>query len=491
MSNKQRKSVQEKRENNYNSAKTWQVGFFALNNAATNFAFFMMLYYAFYSQNILGLGAAIVGTIAMAMRLFDAVTDPLIGFFMDKTDGKFGKFRPFMLVGNIIIVTTVLAIFRTPDHWAMNQKYLFTSVMYGLFILGYTLQCTVTKGAQAALTNDPKQRPLFTMFDAVYTAIVYSGGTYFLATVMAPKYPQNMIDPLLWKNASLLFMSASFICTVLAIIGLWEKDRTEFFGLGENAVKVKFKDYVDIIKNNRPIKLLVVAASTDKLASTAIRGAQIYFFSNILLNTALQGKYSLGCIIPVIFITIVGVNYSRKTGIKKAFVGASWISLIMLIAIVALVPILSKTSTGTIILLVIWAVQYGIMNLSTGIVIPMIADCADYETYRSGRFIPGMMGTLFSFVDKMISSLATFIIGMVIAWAGYGNSVIQPNTAVSSKFYIGILFCVFGLPILGHLASIIAMKFYSLDGPMMEKVNKGIADKKASSVIKEAAAAEA
>ncbi|GAA0181389.1 MFS transporter [Clostridium sediminicola] len=491
MINKEKNGVQANQETNYNSAKTWQIGFFALNNTATNIAMFCMFYYAFFTQNILGLGAALIGTIAMSMRMFDAVTDPLIGFIIDRTNGKFGKFRPFMLVGNVILFITVLLIFRTPAHWATNQKYMFTTVMYAIYIIGYTLQCTVTKGAQAALTNNPKQRPMFTMFDAIYNTILFSGGTFLVTTVMAPKYPKNMIDPLLWKHVSLLFMILSAIFTILAITGIWEKDRTEFFGLGENAVQVKFRDYADILKNNRPIQMLVVAASTDKLASTAIRGAQLYFFSNILLNTALQGKFSLTSVIPVMLITIIGVNFSRKAGIKKAFVGATWGSMLMLILTLVVTPMLTKSSTGIIILLCLMAVQAGVMGISTNIVIPMIADCADYETSRSGRFIPGMMGTLFSFVDKMISSLSTFILGMVIAWAGYGNSVIQPNTAVNSKFYIGILFCIFGLPILGHLASLIAMKFYYLDAPMMEKVKKTINNKKAAGAIVETAATDA
>ena len=49
------------------------------------------------------------------------------------------------------------------------------------------------------------------------------------------------------------------------------------------------------------------------------------------------------------------------------------------------------------------------MSIASSIVIPMTADCADYEVYRSGRYVPGLMGTLFSFVDKIISSLAVYI----------------------------------------------------------------------------------
>jgi Na+/melibiose symporter-like transporter len=263
-----------KTKSNYNSAKKWQIGLFTLNNTASNTAFFLMFFYAFFTQNVLGLSAAVVGAIAMAMRMFDGVTDPIIGFMLDKTDGKFGKFRPFMLGGNIVLFITVLAIYRTPAEWALQTKYIYTSVMYALFVIGYTFQTCCTKGAQAALTNDPKQRPMFTLFDSIYNIILFNGGTYIIMSLMAPKYPANINDPALWKTVSIMFMIASFIFTVLAVIGIWEKDRTEHFGLGQNAVKIKFKDTIDVIKNNRPT---TIAA----MATCPIRLRKIYFMDHL------------------------------------------------------------------------------------------------------------------------------------------------------------------------------------------------------------------
>ena len=87
----------------YNNAKIWQIGFFSLNNCATNIAMFLMMQYSYFTQNVLGMAAAIIGIIATSTRIFDAVTDPIVGFLVDRTNGKFGKFRPYMLVGNVII----------------------------------------------------------------------------------------------------------------------------------------------------------------------------------------------------------------------------------------------------------------------------------------------------------------------------------------------------------------------------------------------------
>lgn len=61
---------------------------------------------------------------------------------------------------------------------------------------------------------------------------------------------------------------------------------------------------------------------------------------------------------------------------------------------------------------------YNTLLFAGNIVIPMTADCADYETYRSGKYVPGLMGTLFSFVDKIVSSFAPMIAGLVFAEDG-------------------------------------------------------------------------
>ena len=82
-------------EDAYNDCPTWRLGLFALNNTATNIYMFTMGYISMYATGIAGLMVTVVGFILTAMRMFDGVTDPIVGFLIDKTDGKFGKFRPF------------------------------------------------------------------------------------------------------------------------------------------------------------------------------------------------------------------------------------------------------------------------------------------------------------------------------------------------------------------------------------------------------------
>ena len=123
----------------------------------------------------------------------------------------------------------------------------------------------------------------------------------------------------------------------------------------------------------------------------------------------------------------------------------------------------------------LWLGFKGFSGISGNIVIPMTADCADYEVARSGKYVPGLMGTLFSFVDKMISSLGSTIVGLMCAAIGFTETLPGPNTPLTPQLkFIGV-FCLYGLVIIGLICNIIAMKFYPLTKEKMQEIQEEIA----------------
>ena len=471
----------------YNNAKMWQIGFFSLNNCATNIAMFLMMQYSYFTQNVLGLAAAIIGLIATGTRIFDAVTDPLVGFLVDRTNGRFGKFRPYMLIGNIIIWASLIVIFNTPADWSIHQKYIFTTIFYIVYVLGYTCQTVVTKAGQAVLTNNPKQRPIFAGFDSVLTQMASALVPMLITTILAEKYSVGefvgeggkslgMINPAMWKEAVLILAAISFVFTVLAIIGISQKDRPEFFGQAGTQPKVKFKDYKDIVMRNRPIQMLIISAATDKLGQRLMSGTMTYLFANMLLNSKLQGVFSSMLIVPLVIVSVSGVFVSRKFGLKRTFLVGTWGSMIML----AIMFVIRPDPKAPAIFLGLFLVQKCLASMGNSGIIPMIADCTDYESYRSGRFVPGMMGTMFSFIDKIISSFSAMIQGFALTLAGVGNVVIRPNEPVNDTFNMAIMVCFCIVPILGHIATIIAMKWYNLDKEKMAEIQTELEARKAA-----------
>ena len=171
-----------------NRAKQWQIALFPFNNAATNVYFAFYTYFTYYAIMYLSgsTAAALGGAVASAgvvlaistfnslfaplMRIFDGITDPICGGLMDRTATKIGKFRPFMIVGNCLLALSLLLMmvfFRgIPDSlgWLRWVVYI---VSYIVYVIGYTAQCACTKAGQTCLTNDPKQRSQFVIWNMI------------------------------------------------------------------------------------------------------------------------------------------------------------------------------------------------------------------------------------------------------------------------------------------------------------------------------------
>ena len=146
--------------NGVNRAKFYQLALFPMNNGATNVYFVLILsYIANFGNAVLGLAMLFASFMVTGMRVFDAITDPIIGALMDKTNTKFGKFRPFMVIGNGIMAISVLLLYvftpMVPDTM-MWLRYTLFILLYAVWVIGYTFQTSVTRSAQAVLTNDPK-----------------------------------------------------------------------------------------------------------------------------------------------------------------------------------------------------------------------------------------------------------------------------------------------------------------------------------------------
>ncbi len=480
-------------ENNINKAKMYQLALFPFNNGATNIYYVLTAtYIAYYGNGVLGLALLFATTMVTAMRLFDAVTDPIIGALIDKTNTRFGKFRPYMVLGNLVMaVSTILLYFGTrliPEE-SVALKYAAYVVIYAIYVIGYTLQTSCTRSGQSVLTNDPEQRPMFTAFNLV-ASMIGMGAIQFLAPIIRANFG-DYTTASFYDVIIPISIVLSAIMTVLAVIGIWEKDNERNFGLaGGGQQKIKISEYVEIIKNNSPLKRLMVAGAGCKLAlSIAMNGTVL-----CMLYGSMMGDYNglylpmmiIGYVFSVPFFAIT-IRTSQKKGQKASFMRYVSLALVMYIGVLVLmlmwkqgVPALNLSlySNGritinlyTVLFILFFGVGYGAYYATADMPIPMVADCADYETYRSGKFVPGIMGTLFSLVDKLVSSLSSTIVGIAVAMIGL-KTLPGGDTeyAAGMKLVVIILFCV--IPMIAWAISLIAMKGYILTGGKMKQIQK-------------------
>ena len=206
-----------------NRAKLYQLVLFPMNNGATNVYYILTLnFIAYYANGVLGLLLMFATTMVTVMRLLDAVTDPIIGALIDRTSTKFGKFRPFMVLGNVIMIVSSICLYfgtRLISGEMSWLRYVCFVLFYALYVIGYTFQTACTRSGQTCLTNDPKQRPLFTIFNTV-ASLIGMGLVQFLAPILSKRLGGynsaeffNVMIPLAIVVSALL--------TLLAVVGIW------------------------------------------------------------------------------------------------------------------------------------------------------------------------------------------------------------------------------------------------------------------------------
>lgn len=471
----------------YNRAKVWQIALFALNMMSTNLYLFFMSYVSYYANGLLGMSLVFISTLATSMRIFDGFTDPIIGWLIDHSNGKFGKFRPFLVIGNIILMTSMILMYKTTHLIPESFRIPYFILIYALYIIGYTIQGTVTTSAQTLLTNDPKQRPIYGLFTGFFMLFLQSGFMYLISNYLVPKYGEMGYD--FFNELLVWVLGIAFILMICAFIAIAPKDKPEFYEnlSAGSKQKVGFKDYWEILKHNRALQMLVISEATDKLAMTIASNSivGVMLFGIIIGNYEVMGRLSLITMIPNIILLVFGIAKARNSGQKRTYVLTTWICIILQIAMCLLFCFgnpteinLTSFSFMNVAFIFLYIVLNGVRNIGSNMMIPMMADCTDYEIYLSGHYVPGLVATVYSFIDKLISSFATTIVGLFVAALGYTNAVPQVGEQVTTGIFVVTMILYNAMPILGWVASIIAMKFYPLTAEKMVEVEDYIANLK-------------
>lgn len=478
-------------QNGINRAKMYQLALFPMNNGATNVYYVLILsYIATFGNNVLAITTLVATSMITIMRVFDAITDPIIGAMMDRTNGKYGKFRPFMVIGNVIMALSAIALYVFTPYIPESMqwlRYVMFILLYAIWVIGYTFQTSVTRSAQSVLTNDPKQRPLFTIFNTIGSMAGMG-----LMQVMAPILRTNIGD---YDTADFYAVFApigivlSIVLTILALIGIWEKDNSKYFGIGgENTTKTKISEYIDIIKANKPMQRLMIAGGSCKLALSIATNMTVL----CMLYGCMMGNYD-GLYLPMMVVGYVfsipffalSVRTSQKEGQKASLMRYVGVALVCFVGVLVLLLLWKQNNPAftlsfwgenglsinlyTVAFVVFFGLGYGAYYATADMPIPMVADCADYETYRSGKYIPGIMGTLFSLVDKLVSSLAATVVGVAVTIIGLENlPVAETPYADGMNWVVIVLFCV--IPMLAWAITLVSMKGYALTGDKMKEI---------------------
>lgn len=474
----------------YRRTPTWQIAIGQLHSGCA-MAFYILMGMMSYLGDVgYGVATAVVGVILTATRIFDGVIDPFLAIWIDKINTKHGKMRFLLLLGFAIRAVACLMLFV----WfsGKTQSMILFIVLYMVNIVGNSIFDIVGNMAPAIMSNDPKQRPTIQVWTTVYNYMFPMALNLVATGVLLPmfggEYNVPFLSAMCW--VTVVF---SFVMTLIACVGLTGVDKPEnFVGIAAttDADKVSVKDMLKFLKSNKPFRLYIYSAVSDKLAqnvnSQAIVSTMMFgiLIGNMMFGTIL----TVISMLPSIIFAIFGARYAGKHGSKKATVTWTWVCMVVAALSAAFCACVDMTKInilgegGSIVVaagfLVLLLAGNGSKMCVTTANGSMRADIVDYELSRSGKYLPAVVTATYNFIDQLVTSLGATIATLSVAAIGYVDSLPQPTDAATPAIKTLALSLYFGLPILGWICTIFAMKGYHLTKEEMVNVQKSIADKK-------------
>lgn len=465
----------------YRRAKLWQIILYACN-ALVGMSVYSLIGLASYSASIgYGITTAVVGVILTGTRILDGVTDPLVAFLYDKVNTKFGKLRILLISGFVIEALALLAMFDFMSSKGLG--WIVFTLLYVVYVIGYTITNMTAQTLPAIMTNDPKQRPTIGVFSTAMNYVVPMVLAVALNVVLLPKfgeYNQGFLSAAVW-----LHMAIAALGIVLVCIGISQFDKPEFYsGIGKQE-PLNLKDITNILKGNKPLQCYIVAQASDKIAQQTASQAVI----NTMLMGILIGNMGLGTVLsmvgmaPSIVFAMFGARYAGRHGSKNAIITWTKICIVIAVSMCGFFVIIDPSSIAkmgpTMILYVIFTLALnGSKMCVTTAATSFMADIVDYELDRSGKYVPAVVSGTYSLIDKLVSSFSAMIATGAIALIGYKTTVPQPGEPSTPAIFWMTMAIYFGLPMVGWVITLIAMKGCGLDREEMINVQKRIAKKK-------------
>ena len=376
------------------------------------------------------LSAALAGTALLVGKIWDAVIDPFIGHFSDRTRSRWGRRRPYLLYFSIPFAIAFVIMFINPGIEAQAGKFLWVMLIYMLLCTVYSFTNIPYNALLPEMTDDYNERTSISGFKQMFAVL----GTLLGAGAALPLMN-------LFATRTMGFTGMAAIFAVLIVVSLL----VTFFSVHERTLDVKpvtdkiWNSLKDVFAN-RPYMLLLASWFTNSTAVAVAESMLVYYYKYIFQAEAAVTL----AMITLLVVTIASIPF--WVWLAKRL--SKNIAYIIGMAFWAVVQILIFTiQPGQVSYILILAVAAGI-SVSTAHVLPdsIFPDVIEWDELRTGRRQEGIYYGVKNFIRKLTGALAIFIALQVLGWVGYQSPpegatffVQSPATLTAIRLLIGPL----------------------------------------------------
>jgi len=425
----------------------------------TVIAFWLLIYLT----DTVGIAAGLAGIVVMVGRIWDAVTDPVVGYVSDRTKTRWGRRRPFIFFGSIPMFLAMAVLFTNPSvfmggEWRPIDHQAFL-VIWGMlaFCLLETFFTVVNipySSLTPDLTQDFHERSSLNGYRFVFAVV----GTLFSAGLALP-----IVQALPTKSMGFSVMGV-FFGAVMMIVAM-----ITFFTVKEPDIPRSkpqmgfFKTYLKVFKNKPYVNILFTHAA-HVTAITIISGILPYYFKYILNDEA---KTTIGLVILLVTAMLfipVSVLFSKKVGKKPVYI--TGMSILVVSSMVLFFFGHTMGLPFVLALMFVDGIGLGFIYAMPWAIMP---DTVEYDYLKTKERTEGAFYGIWTFILKLGQAIAIGLMGWVLAASGYVADVVQSESSI-----FGIRLIAGPIGALVFVIAIIIVSFYPINEKRYKEIIEGI-----------------
>lgn len=380
----------------------------------------LLLFLPPYYANDLGLGLAVVGFVFSVTRLFDVFTDLAAGVLVDRFPTRWGRRKPWLVLALPFLVVSIYFLFFPKEGVGQVYLWFWMLVMY----IGFTLANIAHYAWAAELSSDYNER------SRIMAMIQFMQALGLLTIIFVPVVMTLLGRPVA-QQTLLWIMGAAIIGLYPLTILLAVFSTSEKPGI---AAKIRWRDAVDLIRHNPPLRRLVLVDFLNTFIAGAMAGSLLFFLTTVVMQpgstASLAVLAGLASSIPTYILWPV---LAKRWGKHRASV------LVSLIGVVGVV-LLALTPEGSLpTFLIGWA---GFSIATNGILLllkAITADIVDFDHVQTGSERSGLMFAILTMVNKLGLAASQGITYPLLAYFGFSAAGPNDATAMAALYAVFIV----------------------------------------------------